>query len=58
VNVQLALATTAEHEGDLHAARMFLAEAGRMARSDRSAIAQVRSFFARFVGRRVVAAVL
>ena len=57
VNVQLALATTAEHEGDLHAARQFLVEARRIARADRAAITQVRSFVARFLGRRVLAAV-
>lgn len=57
VNLQLALATTAEHEGDLHSARAFLAEAGRMARADRVATARVRSFFAQFLGRRVLAAV-
>lgn len=56
VNVQLALATTAEHEGDLHSARAFLVEARRMARADRTAIAQVRSFVARLIGRRVLAA--
>ena len=58
VNVQIALATTAEHEGDLHSARAFLVEARRMARSDRAAIAQIRSFVARFLGLRVLAAVL
>lgn len=58
VNVQLALATTAEHEGDLHSTRAFLVEARRMARADHAAIAQIRSFVARFVGRRVLAAVL
>lgn len=58
VNVQLALATTAEHEGDLHSARAFLVEARRVARADRAAIAQVRSFVARLIGRRVLAAVL
>ena len=58
VNVQLALATTAEHEGDLHSARAFLTEARRMARADRTAYAQVQSFFARFLGRRLLAAVL
>lgn len=55
VNVQLALATTAEQEGDLHAARAFLVEARRLARADRAAIAQVRSFVARLIGRRVLA---
>jgi hypothetical protein len=57
VNVQLALATTAEHEGDLHTARAFLVEAKRIARTDRAAIAQVRLFVARLIGRRVLAAV-
>jgi hypothetical protein len=58
VNVQLALATTAELEGDLHSARAFLVEARRIARSDRAASAQVTSFFAHFIGRRLLAAVL
>jgi hypothetical protein len=58
VNVQLALATTAEHEGDLHSARAFLVEARRMARADRAAIAQIRSFVARLIGRRVLAATI
>jgi hypothetical protein len=57
VNVQLALATTAEHEGDLRSARVFLAEARRMARADRAANAQVHSFVARFLGRRLLATV-
>jgi hypothetical protein len=57
VNVQLALATTAEHEGDLHAARAFLMEARRASGTDRRALAQVRAFFAGLVRRRVVAAV-
>ena len=57
VNVQLALATTAEHEGDLRSARAFLAEARMIAGPDRAASAQVRSFLARFLGRRVLAAV-
>lgn len=56
VNVQLALATTAEHEGDLHSARAFLVEARRMARTDRAAHARVHAFVARFFGRRVLAA--
>jgi hypothetical protein len=58
VNVQLALATTAEHEGDLHSARAFLVEARRMASTDRAAIAQIRTFVARLIGRRVLAAVV
>jgi hypothetical protein len=58
VNVQLALATTAEHEGDLRSAAAFMAEARRMARTDRAANAQVYSFVARFLGRRLRAAVL
>ncbi|NVB80752.1 MAG: hypothetical protein HOV81_20315 [Kofleriaceae bacterium] len=58
VNVQLALATTAEHEGDFGSARTFLAEARRLARADRAANAQVGSFVARFLGRRLLAAVL
>ena len=57
VNVQLALATTAEHEGDLHSARAFLVEARRMARTDRAAIVQIRTFVARLIGRRVLASV-
>lgn len=35
VNVQLALATTAVHEGELQLARAFLAEARRLARTGR-----------------------
>jgi hypothetical protein len=58
VNVQLALATTAEHEGDLRSASAFLAEARRMAGADRAANAQVRSFVARFLGRRLRARLL
>jgi hypothetical protein len=58
VNVQLALATTAQHEGDLRSAGAFLAEARRMAGADRAATAQVHSFLARFFGRRLLAAVL
>lgn len=58
VNVQLALATTAAHEGDLRSARAFLAEARRMARADRAANAQVHSYVARFLGRRRLAAVV
>ena len=44
VNVQLALATTAEYEGDLDSALDFLAEAHRLAREDREAHAQVYGF--------------
>jgi hypothetical protein len=58
VNVQLALATTAEHEGDFSTARAFMVEAQRMASKDRAVTAQVRSFMSRFFGRRVLAAVL
>jgi hypothetical protein len=57
VNVQLALATTAEHEGDLHSARAFLTEARRLAGADRAALVQVHAFLARFIGRRLLAAV-
>jgi hypothetical protein len=42
VNVQLALATTAAHEGDLRSARTFLAEARRMARAIRPRYATTR----------------
>ena len=42
VNVQLALATTAQHEGDLRSARAFLAEARRMARAIRPRYATTR----------------
>ena len=55
VNVALALATTAEHEGDLGSAGAFLAEAVRIGRADRAATALVRSFTARFLGRRLLA---
>lgn len=57
VNVRLALATTAEYEGDLRSARTFLTEARRMARTDRDATAHVHSFIARFISRRRLAAV-
>ncbi len=57
VNVQLALATTAEHEGDLHSAGAFLAQARRMAGADRAANVRVNAFLARFLGRRLLAAV-
>jgi hypothetical protein len=58
VNVQLALATTAELEGDLHSARAFLVEARQIARGDRAANAQVTSLFAQFLGRRLLATLL
>lgn len=51
VNLQLALATTAEHEGDLDAALEFLAEAHRAAREDREARAQVHWFTAHLRAR-------
>jgi hypothetical protein len=51
VNVQLALATTAEYEGDLDSAFSFLAEAHRAARADREAHAQVHRFTAGFRAR-------
>jgi hypothetical protein len=53
LNVQLALATTAEHEGDLWSARAFLMEARRMARMDRVANARIYSLMARLLGRRL-----
>jgi hypothetical protein len=52
VNLQLALATTAEHEGDLDSALEFLAEAHHAARDDREARAQVHWFTAHFRARR------
>jgi len=52
VNVQLALATTAEHEGDLRSARAFLVEARRLAGADRAASAQVHAFVTRFIVAR------
>ena len=58
VNVQLALATTAEHEGDFSTARAFMVQAHRAAGIDRAANARVRSFVSRFFGRRLLAAVL
>ena len=58
VNVQLALATTAEHEGDLDTALAFLAEAHRVAREDREARAQVHWFTAHFHARTVKRAAL
>jgi hypothetical protein len=51
VNLQLALATTAEHEGDLDAALEFLTEAHHAAREDREARAQVHWFTAHFRAR-------
>ena len=48
VNVQLALATTAEFEGDLDSAIAFLAEAHTVAHDDRKAHAQVHWFTAWF----------
>jgi hypothetical protein len=51
VNVQLALATTAEHEGDLDTALAFLAEAHREARADRETHARVHWFTACFHAR-------
>lgn len=58
VNVQLALATTAEHEGDHASALAFLAEAHRAARADREARAQVDWFTAVFGARRRTRAAL
>jgi hypothetical protein len=52
VNVQLALATTAEYEGDLGSALDFLADAHRAARDDREARARVYWFTARLHARR------
>ena len=52
VNVQLALATTAEHEGDLGLALDFLTEAHRAARDDRAARAQIYWFTARLQARQ------
>lgn len=48
VNVQLALATTAEYEGDLGSALDFLGEARRAARDDLAAHAQVRTATVQF----------
>jgi len=42
LNLQLALATTAEYEGDLDAALAFLAEARRLAGEDREARVHLR----------------
>lgn len=53
VNVMLALATTAEHEGDLDAALGFLAEAHRTARDHREVHAQVHWYTARFHTRHL-----
>ena len=58
VNVQLALATTAEHEGDYALALDFLAEAHRASREDREARAQVHWFTALFGARRRTRAAL
>lgn len=58
VNLQLALATTAEAEGDHASALAFLAEAHRAARQDRDAAAQVRWFTALFGARRRTRAAL
>ncbi len=44
VNVQLALATTAEHEGDVLSALDFLAEAQRLARGADHVRVLVQSF--------------
>jgi hypothetical protein len=52
VNVQLALATTSEHEGNLESAHAFLAEADRAALEDREAHEKVHSFAARFQARQ------
>lgn len=52
VNVHLALATTAEHEGDLDTALAFVAEAELAARDDREARAQVHWFTAHFRARQ------
>lgn len=51
VNVQLALATTAEYEGDLGSALDFLAEARRAARDDLAAHARVRTATIKFHSR-------
>lgn len=58
VNVQLALATTAESEGDYASALAFLAEAHRAARADREARAQVHWFTTVFGARRRTRAAL
>jgi len=52
VNVQLALATTAEHEGHYATAVEFIAQADRAARDDRTARAQVHWFTALFGARQ------
>ncbi|HEY4240425.1 MAG TPA: hypothetical protein VGM88_11440 [Kofleriaceae bacterium] len=52
VNVQLALATTAEHDGDLSTARAFLTEARRLA-PDHLTRARVHWATARFFARRL-----
>lgn len=51
VNVQLALATTAEYEDDLDSAFSFLAEAHRAACEDREAHARVHRFTSGFRAR-------
>jgi hypothetical protein len=59
VNVQLALATTAEHEGDLDTALDFLAQARRLAReADRATHARVHWATARFRVRNLSLAAL
>jgi hypothetical protein len=52
VNVQLALATTAEYEGDLDTALDFLAQAHRLARAaDRATHARVQWVSRRLLSR-------
>jgi hypothetical protein len=58
VNAMLALATTAEHEGDLSSALGFVAEAHRVARVHHEALAQVHSFRAHLHARTVKRAAL
>jgi Cdc6-like AAA superfamily ATPase len=54
VNVQLALATTAEHEGDLDTALDFLSHAHQLAReTDRATHARVHWASARFRARYI-----
>ena len=55
VNVQLALVTTAEYEGDLDSALGFLGEAHRVAREARDAQLQVYWFTVRFHARHTTA---
>ena len=52
VNVALALATTAEHEGDLDSALTFIAAAHGAARTERDIHAQVHWYTARFHARQ------